>query len=416
MLPIHFVLWLTTFVAPLTPGIVVVRPERIASASVAVGDARVADNDDEDRNIQAGGPWLGIQFGPVSRPLASHLNLDEGTGQMVLNVVKESPADAAGLEQFDVIVRFDDQEVSEDIEAFLDSVRAFSPGETHTITYLRAGTRAEATVVIGTRPETPGEYKYEVESPDTVRNQVFDRLHLFEKDDQGRWNWRKLDWKDLPSLQLHLGELGDLNLDDLDITMDLDALGDGFNQHMYSFGTSQGRSIRIERDSEGHLTVTTTEKKDGKTETTTETYDDEDDLKRGDPEAYKLYKNGGPAMSFSFGQQGLPKGFGFNNSFHLGVDGGFLKDLNEQLGESREAIKRFQKRFRSGSGTLRSPPSPDAPPKTSFEITTDGQIRVTIRQAGEELVQTFEDEQALTEAKPGLYERFKKLKDGSTTD
>ncbi|MFQ5423923.1 MAG: S1C family serine protease [Phycisphaerae bacterium] len=414
MLPIHFILWLTTVIVPLPQATIVVGPDQIASVQVvgAVGDARVADDDVEDTNIQTGGPWVGVQFGPVSRPLASHLNLGESTGQMVLNVVKDSPADSAGLKQFDVIVRFDDQEVPGDIEAFLDSVRAFSPGETHTITYFHEGIRTEATVVIGTRPESPGEYKYEVESPGTVRDQVFDRLHLFEKSDQGNWKWRKLDWKDLPSLQLHLGELGNLNLGDLNITMDLDTLGDGFNQHMYSFGATQGRSIQIERDSDGHVTVTTTEKKDGKTETTTKTYDGEEELKRDDPEAYKLYQNGGPGMAFSFGQEGFPKGFGFQ----FDVDGSFLKDLNERLGESREAIKRFRERVRSGSGRFRSHPSSDTPPRTSFEVTANGQVRVTIRQAGEELVQTFEDEQALKDAKPELYERFNKLKDGSATD
>jgi len=46
----------------------------------------------EAQNIEAGGPWLGIQFGPVPKPLAAHLGIDPGEGQMVLNVVEGSPS------------------------------------------------------------------------------------------------------------------------------------------------------------------------------------------------------------------------------------------------------------------------------------------------------------------------------------
>ena len=36
-----------------------------------------------DKNVEPGGPWLGVQFGPVPKPLAVHLGLDGEVGQMV---------------------------------------------------------------------------------------------------------------------------------------------------------------------------------------------------------------------------------------------------------------------------------------------------------------------------------------------
>src|SRR5258707_12445768 len=56
-------------------------------------------------NIEPGGPWLGIQFGPVSKATVSQLHLS--SGQMVINIHENSPADQAGLQQYDVITAID---------------------------------------------------------------------------------------------------------------------------------------------------------------------------------------------------------------------------------------------------------------------------------------------------------------------
>jgi len=89
-------------------------PRQIVVRAETVGSAQ---------DIEPGGPWIGVQFGPVPKPLASHLQLSEGQGQMVLNVLKDSPADVSGIQQYDVITAIDGVETSKDMGGFLDQIR-----------------------------------------------------------------------------------------------------------------------------------------------------------------------------------------------------------------------------------------------------------------------------------------------------
>jgi serine protease Do len=110
--------------------------------------------------IQPGGPWLGIQFGPVPKPLAAHLGLEPGTGQMVLNIVEGSPADIAGMQQYDVITQIDSRPVVGEVESFIDILRTFAPGETRMLNVVRGSKPIQANLVIGARPEDAEITKY----------------------------------------------------------------------------------------------------------------------------------------------------------------------------------------------------------------------------------------------------------------
>ena len=57
--------------------------------------------------------WLGVQIQTVSPEIAESLGLKEPHGALVAGVLKNSPAEAAGLKQGDVIVGFDNREVPE---------------------------------------------------------------------------------------------------------------------------------------------------------------------------------------------------------------------------------------------------------------------------------------------------------------
>ncbi|KPD10245.1 trypsin-like peptidase domain-containing protein [Phaeobacter sp. 11ANDIMAR09] len=57
--------------------------------------------------------WLGVQIKPVSEEVAHVLGLQAGEGVMVEGVVADSPADTAGIETGDVILRFAGQDISE---------------------------------------------------------------------------------------------------------------------------------------------------------------------------------------------------------------------------------------------------------------------------------------------------------------
>ena len=55
--------------------------------------------------------WLGVRIQSVSPEIAESLNLAAATGALVAAVIEDSPAAAGGLQQGDIILRFDGQEV-----------------------------------------------------------------------------------------------------------------------------------------------------------------------------------------------------------------------------------------------------------------------------------------------------------------
>ncbi len=70
-------------------------------------------------------PYMGVRLDPVPLPelLTKHLGLDPGQGIRISNVNVGSPADRAGLGRDDIIVAFQDEEVTS-LEEFVDAVRS----------------------------------------------------------------------------------------------------------------------------------------------------------------------------------------------------------------------------------------------------------------------------------------------------
>ncbi len=60
--------------------------------------------------------WLGVMIQKVTPDIAESLGLDETKGALVADVVKEGPAEAAGLKQGDVITEFDGKPVTDSAE------------------------------------------------------------------------------------------------------------------------------------------------------------------------------------------------------------------------------------------------------------------------------------------------------------
>jgi hypothetical protein len=57
--------------------------------------------------------WLGIQCGPVSPALRSHVKLPDKQGLLVMEVSRESPAAKAGFAQYDILLRAGDKALNE---------------------------------------------------------------------------------------------------------------------------------------------------------------------------------------------------------------------------------------------------------------------------------------------------------------
>jgi hypothetical protein len=89
--------------------------------------------------------FLGVGAEPVSTQTAAQLPLKPGTGLVVTMVVKDSPAEKAGLKPNDVLARLGDQML---VNAGQLSVliRANKPGDSINIAYLRGGKEQTAAV------------------------------------------------------------------------------------------------------------------------------------------------------------------------------------------------------------------------------------------------------------------------------
>jgi hypothetical protein len=83
--------------------------------------------------------WLGVSTSRVPPALRQHLKLkNKGVGLVVESVEPESPADQAGLEQFDILEKLDDQWIVNS-EQFSVIVRMHKPGEEVTLSLIREG-------------------------------------------------------------------------------------------------------------------------------------------------------------------------------------------------------------------------------------------------------------------------------------
>lgn len=368
------------------------------------------------KDIEAGGPWLGIQFGPLPKPLATHLDIESGVGQIVLNVVEDSPADRAGLKQHDVIVGIDGDKVSSNMGEFLDVVRGFAPNETHSFSMLRDGEDVQADITIGTRPDSVAttKYKFEILADEHFGGKLFQRGGFLEKDEDGKWNFRRFDQlDDMPDIWKYMPQI-----DDEDIAFSWHGDIPGLSKRMNIF-VDRSRQVQIERNEDGQITVTSIIEEDGDKTTTTNTYANEEEFKRNDPETYEAHKN---HFHFDFskhldlhklGLQGLHGGVFLNkdgDNFEIDVD----VNVDEILEQAQKAWKLHAadpKKLRDLHGK-RYKAFFVHKPKTTFEVNPDdGSIRVITRKGESELIETYDSADQLQEAKPELYDLYEDLQD-----
>ncbi|KIX10942.1 DegQ family serine endoprotease [Dethiosulfatarculus sandiegensis] len=92
--------------------------------------------------------WLGVYIQPVTKELAQSLDLEENAGALVSKVVKDSPADDAGIKRGDVIVEFDGKKVKDSV-SLPRMVAATKVGAKVEMVVMRKGREKELTVKLG---------------------------------------------------------------------------------------------------------------------------------------------------------------------------------------------------------------------------------------------------------------------------
>ncbi|MEQ8787344.1 MAG: PDZ domain-containing protein [Pirellulaceae bacterium] len=94
--------------------------------------------------------WIGVSLEPAEAALRAQLGLDGGL--VVTDVGKEQPAEKAGLEKNDVLLRFGDKKLHE-VNELVDAIDA-SAGKTTTVLLLRRGKEIKIDVTPIERPKS----------------------------------------------------------------------------------------------------------------------------------------------------------------------------------------------------------------------------------------------------------------------
>lgn len=96
--------------------------------------------------------YLGIRNTTVTEALQKQFSLFRSSGVLVAGTDPGTPASAAGLQQGDIIVRFDGREIKDDADLF-SILRRKKPGDQVSITIDRKGTEQTLELTLGERPQ-----------------------------------------------------------------------------------------------------------------------------------------------------------------------------------------------------------------------------------------------------------------------
>jgi len=143
----HATLWVWTAVAVIA----------IAGASgVAVAKEKKATSKDkagaETPGTETGNGYIGVYLQELTAQVKKGLDLKVENGVLVSGVEEDSPADNAGIEDGDVIVRFNGKSVSS-ADELRSAVRAMSPGKAAKVDVVHDGDSKTLTLTVSERPE-----------------------------------------------------------------------------------------------------------------------------------------------------------------------------------------------------------------------------------------------------------------------
>jgi len=129
-----------------------------ASAAIAQQPAPPppAPPDDVDQNFSffiEGGGFLGVYAENISRENMSRYHMSQVRGVGVTQVIKDSPAEKAGLRKDDVILRMDGENITS-VRKLNRIVAEMSPDQSVRVTVSRGGAEQEITATIGKRDNT----------------------------------------------------------------------------------------------------------------------------------------------------------------------------------------------------------------------------------------------------------------------
>ena len=103
--------------------------------------------------LMNGGSFLGVYAEDISRENMGRYNMREVRGTGITNIVKDSPAEKAGLRKDDVILKFDGESVTS-VRKLNRLVSEVAPDQTARLTISRGGSEQEVAVTIAKRKDS----------------------------------------------------------------------------------------------------------------------------------------------------------------------------------------------------------------------------------------------------------------------
>ncbi|HEU5239495.1 MAG TPA: PDZ domain-containing protein [Pyrinomonadaceae bacterium] len=119
-------------------------------AVMALLDAEAEASQDQDRQFSVfldGGTYLGVSTEDISKENMARYSMRDVRGVGVTEVLKDSPAEKAGLRKDDVIVRFDGESVTS-VRKLARLVSESAPDQTVHLTFSRGGAEQEVSVTL----------------------------------------------------------------------------------------------------------------------------------------------------------------------------------------------------------------------------------------------------------------------------
>ncbi len=96
--------------------------------------------------------WLGVSMQNMTRELADSFGLDTMKGTLIAGVLKDGPADLAGIKPGDILIAVEGKPIQNSAE-LLNKVAALPPGETVTVTIIRNNREQNIAIKVGVRPK-----------------------------------------------------------------------------------------------------------------------------------------------------------------------------------------------------------------------------------------------------------------------
>jgi serine protease DegQ len=96
--------------------------------------------------------WVGIEAQDITPELAESFKLPQARGSLIAGVLKNSPADIAGIKAGDVLLAINDNQIA-DSSSMLNIIAALKPNEEAVLQIARAEKEIKINVIIGTRPK-----------------------------------------------------------------------------------------------------------------------------------------------------------------------------------------------------------------------------------------------------------------------